>query len=126
MKPRKYIEYLEKIKSRYPEKIIYMPHRHEIISKELNALFDDRFVLQHNDIPIEIYFLEKQIYPRHIISFTSSALFNLNKIYGQSRIDAIIIHQEDLIKMHGFVKSCYQFFGELNIHLVDLFAKEQP
>lgn len=124
MKRGRYIEYLKRIKSRYAKKIIYMPHRHEVISDELKALFDDTFVLQHNDIPIEIYFLEKNIYPSHIISFTSSALFNLDKIYQKAQIDAIIIHQEDLIKMHDFVKSCYQFFDQLDIRLIDLFAKE--
>ncbi len=121
MKKGKYIEYLQKIKSHYSKKIIYMPHRHEIISDELKELFDENFVLQYNDIPIEIYFLEKNIYPSHIISFTSSALFNLDKIYQKAQIDAIIIHEKDLIKMHDFVKSCYQFFHQLDIQLIDLF-----
>ncbi len=124
MKQGKYIEYLKRVKSHYSDKIIYMPHRHEIISDELKALFDEEFVLQYNDIPIEIYFLEKKIYPKHIVSFTSSALFNLEKIYAKAQIDAIIIHQKDLIKMHDFVKSCYRFFDALDIRQIDLFAKE--
>jgi hypothetical protein len=115
MKEGTYIEYLKRIKSHYTDKIIYIPHRHEVISDELKALFDEDFVLQYNDIPIEIYFLEKKIYPKQIVSFTSSALFNLEKIYAKAQIDAIVIHQKDLIKMHGFVKSCYQFFDELGI-----------
>ncbi len=125
MKAGRYIEYLKRIKVYYTgSTIIYMPHRHEIISDELKALFDDRFVLQHNDIPIEIYFLAKNTYPNHIISFTSSALFNLEKIYAKAQIDAVVIHQEDLIKMHDFVKSCYRFFDALDIRQVDLFARE--
>ena len=123
MKLGKYIEYLQHLKSFYAGKIIYMPHRHEIISDALKALFDDRFVLQHNDIPIEIYFLEKEIYPTHIVSFTSSALFTLNKIYNRAKIDAIYIHQEDLMTMHDFVSSCYTFYEPLNIHVVDLFKE---
>ncbi len=125
MKQGRYISYLRHIQEHFNTKIIYMPHRHEVITDELQALFDENFILQHNTIPIEIYFLEKGIYPKHIISFTSSALFNLQKIYKQARIDAILIRQEDLIKMQDFVKSCYDFFKPLNINLINLFEKEQ-
>jgi len=121
LRPGAYLHYIKEIREYYKEQtIIYMPHRHEIISNELHALFDEKFVLRPNDIPIELYFLEKSIYPKHIISFTSSALFTLNKIYPKTKIDAIVLQQDDLVMMHGFVKSCYEFFDGLSINQIDL------
>lgn len=67
--------------------LVYVPHRFE----ELDFL-EDIFckynveIIRPNTI-IEIFFVQNQIIPSRIISFYSTALFSLNKIYPYSKIE---------------------------------------
>ncbi|QOP40829.1 polysialyltransferase family glycosyltransferase [Sulfurimonas marina] len=98
----KYLEYLEKIIKRllieYTGNIIYIPHRAEIITDDYKELENERFSIK-NDIsegPIEIFLLKNGIYPSVIVSFFSSALFNLKKIFHESTVLAVKIDRNDL------------------------------
>jgi hypothetical protein len=124
MKKGRYVEYIKRLKECYKKTIYYLPHRHETISNELQELFDEQLILIENKIPIEIFFLEKNIYPRYIISFTSSALFNLSRIYRtHTTINALTIHPDDIkgVKNHHFIQKCYRMFKDYQIDRIDLF-----
>jgi len=118
-----YITYLKKIIAHYDRYIIYIPHRSEIISDDLKQLFNDKFKLRKNEGPIELVLLMQKVYPLHIVSFISSALFTLNKIYPETKIDAILIDEEDLVSCQSIIKSCYTFFNNTTINIVNLNKK---
>ena len=125
MKKGCYVEYIKRFKEYSKITIYYLPHRHEIISDELQSLFDERFILIENKTPIEIFFLEKNIYPYHIVSFTSSALFNLSRIYKtQAIISALTIHPDDIkdSKYYDFIQECYKMFKEYQIQCINILS----
>ncbi len=118
-----YITYLKKIIAYYDRDIIYIPHRSEIISDDLKQLFNNKFKLRKNEGPIELVMLMQKVYPLHIVSFISSALFTLNKIYPETKIDAVLIDEEDLVSCQSIIKSCYTFFNNTTINIVNLNKK---
>lgn len=119
MTDEKYINYLKKIINYYKKEIIYIPHRAEIVSDQLKALVSDKFTLQKNEGPIEIVFLSKNVYPMHVVSFYSSALFNLEKIFEATTIDAIKIDSKDLLRYHDDVHLCYEGMKNTRINVIE-------
>lgn len=115
-----YINYLKKIIYHYKKKIIYIPHRAEIISDQLKALISNQFTIQKNEGPIEIVFLSRNIYPMHVVSFYSSALFNLEKIFETTTIDAIKIDSKDLLRYHDGIHLCYEGMKNTRINVIEL------
>lgn len=120
MDDKTYVSYIKKVIERYDGDIIYMPHRAEIISDDLKALENDNFVFRENKGPIELMFIEKGIYPFRIISFFSSALFTLDRIFPDTSIEALNIKDNDLLSGKDKVRSAYSFFNGTGIKLVDL------
>ena len=128
MNEEKYIEYLKKIiilmMDKHDGKIIYKPHRSEKITPAYACLINDRFSIDEhiNEGPIETVLIDKNIYPAVIISFFSSALFTLDKIFDDTLIYAIRIKREDLIiedKTVGLIDNCYTFFADTNVIIMD-------
>lgn len=119
MTDENYINYLKKIINCYKKEIIYIPHRAETISDQLKALVSDRFTIQKNEGPIEIVFLSKNIFPTHVVSFYSSALFNLEKIFEATTIDAIKIDDKDLLKYKDGINLCYAEMKNTRINIID-------
>lgn len=115
-----YVKYIQKIIKHYNKIIIYIPHRTETISDELNALFNDRFILQPSTAPVEIAFLLNNTYPKHIASFYTSALFTLDKIFGDAQIDSIYINPDDLLKQDNVIVGSYKFLENTEIKRVFL------
>ncbi len=106
----KYIFYIKQIIAKYKDqKIIYIPHRTEILHKELQDLANNNFILKNSTMPIEIFFLKNQIYPRHIISFHSTALYTLNIIFNESKIESFLINLNDIDEKVDIVKLCQEF-----------------
>jgi ABC-type molybdate transport system ATPase subunit len=121
----KYLKYLEKISERFKGKIIYKPHRSEEVTKEYELLIGDDFVIEKeiSQGPIEMALLEKKIYPKIIISFFSSALFSLEKIFTDCEIYAVRIENDDLVanqKSIEIVNECYEFFNNTGVKVVHL------
>ncbi|MDD5156440.1 polysialyltransferase family glycosyltransferase [Sulfurimonas sp.] len=116
----KYVNYIKKIIDYYKKEIIYIPHRAEIISDRLKALTSDQFTIQKNEGPIEIVFLSRNIYPMHVVSFYSSALFNLEKIFETTTIDAIKIDSKDLLRYHDGIHLCYEGMKNTRINVIEL------
>jgi len=120
MKEDVYIGYLEKIIANYKKKIVYIPHRSEEITPALLALKSDKFIIENSVGAIETVLLDKGVYPEHIVSFISSALFNLNKIFSDAAVDAIKINPADLKTHQDIIHQCYQFFEETDVNIINL------
>ncbi len=112
----KYIYYIRQIINRYKnKKIIYMPHRTEILHKELKDLVNDNFIIKDTTMPIEIFFLKNQVYPKHIISFFSTALFTLNVMFDKSKIESFVINLDEITFRVKTVKLCQDFLQTTSI-----------
>jgi len=121
----KYLKYLEKIIAKFKGRIIYKPHRSEEITKEYDCLLCDNFIIDKeiSQGPIETSLIDNGIYPKMIISFFSSALFSLDKIFSDSEIYAIKIDKNDLVANQdniAIVDECYNFFRNTGVNILKL------
>ena len=119
-----YIKYLKKILQHYiSQPIIYVPHRHEqkedleVIKKHFH---DTDFIIQNFNGAIEVELLIHKIAPYVIVSFFTSALFNLKKIFTTSNIVAVYIEPKDIINRHKAIESCYISLKEEKIKTIKL------
>ena len=71
-------------------------------------------------MPIELYFLEKNIYPKHIISFMTTAFFSLKKLYNNTDFSYIYIPSSKILERQTDVEGAYAFIEKLNITKIDL------
>jgi hypothetical protein len=120
-----YLNYLHKIIDKFKGNIIYKPHRSEEISDAYNYLISENFTIEKDIFqgPIETSLINHHIYPTVIISFVSSALFSLDKIFDEATIYAVKIKENDLIKKEKnieIIKSCYNFFENTGVKYLDL------
>lgn len=79
---------LHELKTIYPsEQLIYVPHGREILTKDLIALCcEEGIEYRPSDITVEMMLLEENDYPRAVYGFTSSALYNIKKIFPKTEI----------------------------------------
>ncbi len=112
----KYLCYLQQIADKYSnQKIIYMPHRAEILHEELHHLENDNFTIMTNTMPIELYFLVNKIYPKHVISFFTSALYTLDVLFSKSKIESFYIDPSDIDNRVEIVKVCQDFLESTSV-----------
>jgi hypothetical protein len=112
----KYIDYIKQIVEYYPdEKIIYVPHRAEVHNKELNLLVNKNFSILPSTMPIELYFLINKINPKHVISFFTSALYTLNVLFSQSKVESFSIDPQDIESRAEIVRLCHALFHTTSI-----------
>ena len=91
-----YITYIKQIINDHSDrKIIYLPHRRETITPELEALYNDNFTIYQPDAPVELDFMMRKIYPMHVVSFFSTALYTLKHLYSNAHIESYVIPDED-------------------------------
>lgn len=88
-----YIENLEKFIKSSNKKIIYIPHRGETkdFLRLLFSLKNPLLTVQEIGMPIELYFLQNNIYPLRAISYYSTALTTLDIIYDECEVNPIRI-----------------------------------
>lgn len=82
-----YLKFLEQVLSSITSReIIYIPHRLEDVSKIISILNKYNIKIEYPENVIELFFLIKGIYPTQIISFYSTALYSISKIYPDTEI----------------------------------------
>lgn len=112
-----YIKYLENVFTYYKQKnIIYIPHRSEVLSDLFEYVLhkQNNVSILHPNMPIELYFMKKGVFPSIVIAFASSALFTIQKIFPESKLAYIEIDT-----------SPYTAFHQENIQLIyDNYKKE--
>ncbi len=119
-----YLDYMQNIFDYYKDReIIYIPHRVEPISNtfiQLISTYKNVSILEIDD-PIEFYFMNNNIYPQDVASFMTSALFNLKKIFPQSRVKAFEVNQDSLTEFHqNNIQLIYENYKKENIELIKL------
>lgn len=93
-----YLELLKRVKKQYSDKkIIYLPHRGEIISKKKLELVDGFFEINSPSLPVELEFLEKDRYPYQIIGIASTALFTLATLFKNTKVYYFKIPDEEYL-----------------------------
>ncbi len=116
-----YVSYIQQIINNCPDKkIIYFPHRNELITKERQELVTQNFIIFRPELPVELHFLLNNIYPMHIASFYSTALYTLKQFYSDATITAYVIPEEDHFVSQKTLQECYNTFKATAIDLVDL------
>ena len=111
-----YLCYIQQIVERYAEReIIYIPHRSETLHHELYELQNRHFTIAESTMPIELYFLINRIYPTHIVSFFTSALYTLNILFDKSRLESFMIPHEDIQSRHDNVRECQRFLEATSV-----------
>lgn len=111
----KYIDFLIKKN----KKVVYIPHRAEKISNSLASYENDNFEIRYINMPIELYFLEKKIYPYAIISFLTTAFFTLDKLYNKTKLSYVYIPKENILQKHKDVENVYNTISNLNIEKIE-------
>lgn len=110
-----YFTYLDLVINSTQKRIIYIPHRTEVISKELSSYISNTFEIRDINMPIELYFLENKIYPLAIVSFMTTAFFTLKKLYNKTNFSYIYIPHDKILERHSDVENAYKFIEQLEI-----------
>lgn len=115
-----YIETLRRAIDHFGKKIVYIPHRAEIMSEAFRALEGERFSIGVSTGPIELRFLLERRYPLHLASFFSTALYTLNHIFPESSIVSIRFRDEELLKNREIIQNKYDFFDTTTVKVMTL------
>ena len=94
------------------KKIIYFPHRSE--TTVFDKLKFDNLVIRHINIPIEVYILKQNIFPKIIAGFYSAALYNLKLIYPNSSTKIININFDN--KSQKWLEDDRPYFHDFLVH----------
>ncbi len=118
-----YFLYIDKILSSVNEKIIYIPHRTEVISERLKLYESELFEIKNLNMPVEMYFLENKIYPLHVVSFMTTAFFTLKKLFSKTKFSYVYIPRSKILERHDDVEGAYRFIEELELNKIELDEK---
>lgn len=98
------------------KKIFYIPHREEINILETIKDIDERFKILEINQPIEQYFLNKGIYPKHIISYSSTALFTTKMLFKDCLVEYIKIKKPNInLNIMKYLDIVYKYFEKNGI-----------
>lgn len=116
------VDYRNSLKSiikKYNKKLIYIPHRGETKEKieYLSKLDNSSFCVKDVGMPIELFFLNNNIYPQHVLSYYSTALTTLNTIYDDCIINYIKMPENSKNKVifNNSLRKYYGLFNEKQI-----------
>ena len=82
---------MHELRTQHPdEPVIYVPHGRETMMDELEKMcHDERVELRRSEITVEMMLLEEKDYPKSIYGFTSSALYNIKRIFPETKANNI-------------------------------------
>lgn len=93
---KEYRKVIIALSEKFNQPIVYLSHRAE--SEELKeeiSLIDSTFIkIIESEMPLELYFLENEIYPSTFLSFFSTSLSTIKIIYEDVSVFAIEIPEE--------------------------------
>ncbi len=77
---------MRELRIKHPDQpVVYVPHGRETMMKELQAMCDDEGVeLRCSEISVEMMLLDEPTYPKVVYGFTSSALYNIKKLFPET------------------------------------------
>jgi len=111
---------IDRIREKKGGKIVYIPHRNEIISERLKSYEGENFELRDINMPVELYFLEQKIYPKEIVSFITTAFFTLHKLYSKTHMCYVYIPKEKILRDPDIIENHYASIAKLGIERLEL------
>lgn len=108
----KYLQNLYSLIKKSSKKVIYIPHRGESneMKKILHSIENPMFSVIDINMPVELYFLENNIYPTTVIAYFTTALITLNIIYKDCDISFIPISLNH--DFNNVLKNVYKIFDD--------------
>jgi len=105
-----YLEYLRGITEKIGNRnIIYIPHRRETDWRLREIADRFGFAVKRLAMPVELYFCMNKIIPKYIISFYSTSLYNLSKLFGSNtNIVSIKINSSHIKKGNKSIDDVYK------------------
>jgi len=112
---RYYIETLKKIRKYYKNKqLIYIPHRGEDHINILKIGGLDGFVVERFDNIVEVEFVLRNVYPRTVASFTSTALYTLQIIFPHAQVESFYVPPMEINPIfQSKIEQHYNFYKKL-------------
>lgn len=99
------------------KKIFYIPHRAQ--SKEevkMISLISDNIKILEVNKPVERYFIDNGIYPKHVISYISTGLTTIKILFSECNVNYIRLKKPNLdLKDMSYVNYLYFYFEKDNI-----------
>ncbi|ABB43883.1 hypothetical protein Suden_0604 [Sulfurimonas denitrificans DSM 1251] len=114
---------IEALIKKFNKKIVYIPHRLEVYKQQeaINSIESDLFEVKKLDVPIELYFLQSDVYPMHIVSYYSTALVTLKFLFDMCINEYIIVPKNSINeKRYEGIESCYSIFKESGMHQLQI------
>lgn len=97
-------------------KRLYIPHRYE--PKEQTELIKNLEYVEFLKLnePVEIFFINNNIYPKYVVSHITTALITLKMIYNSSKIEYIkleknIVNQE----IYNHILNTYEYYEKISL-----------
>ncbi len=116
-----FIQHLEKLLNYYDGKeIIYILHRYEKLTPDIETLLEGKATLYRSEYPIELDFLIKQEYPQHLTGFFSTALYTLKQMFIESDVKLFYIDKNEFFNPDRaeVVENYYDFFQENGFDII--------
>lgn len=116
MNKLKYALYVKEFISNANKKVIYIPHRSELVSNELKkALKDQGAMLKYCNMPIEIYFLTNKITPYAVVGFFTTALLTLRFLYPNSQYKSIYLSESSSFENYHKAEDIYKYIYSIGV-----------
>jgi len=119
-----YINSIKNIINSTSQNIIYIPHKGEDKNSKVLSLESTKFRILPINIPIELYFLENKIEPKHLISFFTTAFFTLKLFYPKTKFQAIYFNSNLILQKAKIIESHYKFIKDIGIEYIDYAHKK--
>ncbi len=113
---------IKNIKRNNPDKdVIYIPHGKDSSEEVLRICNDNSVQYKRLDVPVEMVAQSNKIEPIEVYGFTSSALFNLKKMYPQCEVYNILITPKVMTNLFGDYVSISDYYTQNGILKIDVF-----
>lgn len=119
----KYIEKLEELiislKKDYPgEKVVFVPHGKD--KSEYARRICDKYVanFEPSEMTVELKLISQQIAPKAVYGFTSSALYNIKKIFPQTKVVNVLYEENKENPFFEEYMMCSDYYLENGIELL--------
>ena len=107
------------LKKFHKKKIFYIPHRYEKAEKNLKKF--KKIKIKKNSLPVELAISNEKTIPSVVLGFNSTALFNLDKLYGKKINIYNIQHSLDAIKIDFLIDRFKKIKRQTKIYGLKIF-----
>jgi len=119
---------IETLVNRFNKKMVYIPHRLESQKQKeaIDSIKSTIFETRKPELPIELYFLQSNIYPMHIVAYYSTALVTLKFLFDECTNEYIRVPKNSINeKRYDGIESCYSVFETIRHASVVTFKKNE-